>query len=124
MCGIAGILSSSIDLRAEKPVIEKMSLSLKMRGPDGKGEYVDRNIALIHRRLAVIDVEKGAQPMRFGNYIIAYNGELYNTDEVRDMLKSFGYTFDTHCDTEVVLKAFDKWGESSVKKLKDRKSVV
>lgn len=117
MCGIAGILSSSIDLRAEKPVIEKMSLSLKMRGPDGKGEYVDRNIALIHRRLAVIDVEKGAQPMRFGNYIIAYNGELYNTDEVRDMLKFFGYTFDTHCDTEVVLKAFDKWGESSVKKL-------
>lgn len=117
MCGIAGILSSSIDLRAEKPVIEKMSSSLKMRGPDGKGEYVDRNIALIHRRLAVIDVEKGAQPMRFGNYIIVYNGELYNTDEVRDMLKSFGYSFDTHCDTEVVLKAFDKWGENSVKKL-------
>ena len=117
MCGIAGILSSSIDLRAEKPVIEKMSSSLKMRGPDGKGEYVDRNIALIHRRLAVIDVEKGAQPMRFGNYIIAYNGELYNTDEVRDMLKTFGYSFDTHCDTEVVLKAFDKWGENSVKKL-------
>lgn len=117
MCGIAGILSSSIDLRAEKPVIEKMSSSLKMRGPDGKGEYVDRNIALIHRRLAVIDVEKGAQPMHFGNYIIVYNGELYNTDEVRDMLKSFGYSFDTHCDTEVVLKAFDKWGENSVKKL-------
>ncbi len=117
MCGIAGILSSSIDLRAEKPVIEKMSSSLKMRGPDGKGEYIDRDVALIHRRLAVIDVEKGAQPMRFGNYIIVYNGELYNTDEVRDMLKSFGYSFDTHCDTEVVLKAFDKWGESSVKKL-------
>lgn len=117
MCGIAGILSTSIDLRAEKPVIEKMSSSLKMRGPDGKGEYVDHDIALIHRRLAVIDVEKGAQPMRFGNYVIVYNGELYNTDEVRDMLKSFGYSFDTHCDTEVVLKAFDKWGESSVKKL-------
>lgn len=117
MCGIAGILSSSIDLRAEKPLIEKMSASLKMRGPDGKGEYIDRDVALIHRRLAVIDVEKGAQPMRFGNYIIVYNGELYNTNEVRDMLKSFGYSFDTHCDTEVVLKAFDKWGESSVKKL-------
>ena len=117
MCGIAGILSSSIDLRAEKPVIEKMSASLKMRGPDGKGEYIDRDVALMHRRLAVIDVEKGAQPMRFGNYIIVYNGELYNTNEVRDMLSSFGYSFDTHCDTEVVLKAFDKWGESSVKKL-------
>lgn len=117
MCGIAGILSSSIDLRGERPLIENMSNTLKLRGPDGKGEYVTDSAALIHRRLAVIDVEKGAQPMRFGKYIIAYNGELYNTDEVRNMLISSGYQFDTHCDTEVVLKAYDKWGSESVKKL-------
>ena len=108
MCGIAGILSSSIDLREERPLIENMSNTLKLRGPDGKGEYITATAALIHRRLAVIDVEKGAQPMRFGKYIIAYNGELYNTDEVRNMLISSGYQFDTHCDTEVVLKAYDK----------------
>lgn len=117
MCGIAGILSHSIDLRERKPLIEEMSGTLKMRGPDAAGEYITRDAALIHRRLAVIDVERGAQPMRFGKYIIVYNGELYNTAEVRDMLKSSGYEFKTHCDTEVVLKAYHKWGEQSVKKL-------
>lgn len=117
MCGIAGILSNDIDLRGQKPLIEEISNTLKMRGPDAKGEYITANTALIHRRLSVIDVEKGTQPMRFGKYIIVYNGELYNTDEVRNELKSFGYTFDTHCDTEVVLKAFDRWKEDSVKKL-------
>ncbi len=105
MCGIAGILSQSIDLREEKPLLESMSATLRQRGPDGRGEYITRDAALIHRRLAVIDVEKGAQPMRFGKYIIAYNGELYNTDEIRSILISSGYTFDTLWDTEVVLKA-------------------
>lgn len=117
MCGIAGILSHSIDLRDEKLLVENMSKTLKQRGPDGKGEYITRDAALIHRRLAVIDVARGAQPMRFGKYIIVYNGELYNTDEVRGVLSASGYTFDTHCDTEVVLKAYDKWQEKSVKKL-------
>lgn len=117
MCGIAGILTESIDLREEKPMIENISKTLKMRGPDAKGEYVTADTALIHRRLSVIDVENGSQPMRFGKYIIVYNGELYNTEEIRDELKSFGYLFDTHCDTEVVLKAYDKWKEESVKKL-------
>lgn len=117
MCGIAGILSKDIDLRSEKPLVEAISDTLKRRGPDARGEYITADTALIHRRLSVIDVEKGAQPMRFGKYIIVYNGELYNTDEVRDALKRFGYRFDTHCDTEVVLKAFDKWKEESVKKL-------
>ena len=117
MCGIAGIISSDIDLRGEKPLVEKISDTLKMRGPDAKGEYITADTALIHRRLSVIDVERGAQPMSFGKYVIVYNGELYNTDEVRDELKSFGYTFETHCDTEVVLKAYDKWKEDSVKKL-------
>ncbi len=117
MCGIAGILSSNIDLRSQKPLIEDIGNTLKMRGPDAKGEYITADTALIHRRLSVIDVENGSQPMRFGKYVIVYNGELYNTDEVRNELESFGYSFDTHCDTEVVLKAFDRWKEDSVKKL-------
>lgn len=117
MCGIAGILTGNIDLRGEKPLIESISSTLKMRGPDAKGEYITPNTALIHRRLSVIDVERGAQPMHFGKYVIVYNGEIYNTEEVRHMLKGFGYQFDTHCDTEVVLKAYDKWKEESVKKL-------
>lgn len=117
MCGIAGILTPSIDLRAEKPLIEKISNTLKMRGPDAKGEYLTPDTALIHRRLSVIDPENGAQPMHFGKYVIVYNGEIYNAHEVREELKSYGYKFDTHCDTEVVLKAFAKWKEESVKKL-------
>lgn len=117
MCGIAGILTPSIDLRNEKTLIENISKTLKMRGPDAKGEYVTPQTALIHRRLSVIDIEKGGQPMRFGKYIIVYNGELYNTAEVRDELISCGYEFDSHCDTEVVLKAYDKWQQDSVKRL-------
>lgn len=117
MCGIAGILSSSIDLRDKKPLVESISSTLKMRGPDARGEYLTADAALIHRRLSVIDVENGSQPMRFGKYVIVYNGEIYNTDEVKHELESYGYSFDTHCDTEVVLKAYDKWQEESVKKL-------
>ncbi|MGN0522347.1 MAG: asparagine synthase (glutamine-hydrolyzing) [Eubacterium sp.] len=117
MCGIAGILSDSIDLREKAPMLESISESLKMRGPDDRGEYITQSAALIHRRLAVIDPERGAQPMRFGKYVIVYNGELYNTQELRRQLILKGYDFDTHCDTEVVLKAFDKWGEKSVEKL-------
>lgn len=116
MCGIAGILSHNIDLRQKGDMLSQISNSLKMRGPDAKGEYVKRDVALIHRRLAVIDPQNGAQPMRFGKYIIVYNGELYNTEEIRSQLKSHGYTFDTTCDTEVVLKAFDMWQEKSAEK--------
>lgn len=117
MCGIAGILSSSIDLRDRKIMIKNISSTLKMRGPDASGEYITRGTALIHRRLSVIDVERGAQPMRFGKYIIVYNGELYNTAEVRNELEQCGYEFDSHCDTEVVLKAYHKWKEKSVQRL-------
>ena len=117
MCGIAGILSSDIDLRGEKLLVEKMGKTLKKRGPDAAGLYLTPEVALVHRRLSVIDVENGAQPMHFGKYVIVYNGEIYNTDEVRNELEGFGYKFDTHCDTEVVLKAYDKWGNESAKKL-------
>jgi asparagine synthase (glutamine-hydrolysing) len=116
MCGIAGILSDDIDLRNGKEMIWKISNSLKQRGPDARGEYIKKDIALIHRRLSVIDVENGTQPMQFGKYTIVYNGELYNTDEIRNELKHYGYTFDTNCDTEVILKAFHMWREESAKR--------
>ena len=117
MCGIAGMLSKSKDLSQRKSLIENISESLKMRGPDGSGEFITPYAALIHRRLSVIDPENGAQPMRFGKYIIVYNGEIYNTDEIREELEHFGYEFETHCDTEVVLKAYHKWKERSCEKL-------
>ena len=94
MCGIAGILSDSIDLRQQNDMVWRVSNSLKMRGPDAHGEYISRNAALIHRRLSVIDPENGKQPMRFGKYIIVYNGEIYNTDEIRRELRFHGYVFE------------------------------
>lgn len=117
MCGIAGILSSDIDLRQEKEMLWRVSDSLKMRGPDARGEYITRSVALIHRRLSVIDPEKGVQPMRFGKFIIVYNGEIYNTDEIRRELRFHGYVFETNCDTEVVLKSFHLWQEHCAEKL-------
>lgn len=119
MCGIAGMLSndSSIDFRNEKEMIWRVSNTLKNRGPDARGEYVNRNVALIHRRLSIIDPNNGSQPMRFGKYIIVYNGELYNTDEIRQELRFHGYVFETNCDTEVVLKSFHLWQEKCPEKL-------
>ncbi len=117
MCGIAGMLSKNIDLRERRPLIEKISESLKMRGPDGFGDITKPYVSLIHRRLSVIDPKRGAQPMVFGKYTIVYNGEIYNTDEIRQELISAGYSFDTHCDTEVILKAYHCWKEESCKKL-------
>lgn len=117
MCGIAGMLSKTIDLRERRDLIENISQSLKMRGPDGYGDLTKPYISLIHRRLAVIDPERGAQPMTFGKYTIVYNGEIYNTDEIRQELISAGYAFNTHCDTEVILKAYHFWKEESCKKL-------
>lgn len=117
MCGIAGILSQNIDLREREPLIRDISESLKQRGPDGFGEYTKPYVTLIHRRLSVIDPEKGAQPMSFGKYIIAYNGEIYNTQEIKNDLLAKGYSFDTQCDTEVVLKAYCEWKEKCCEKL-------
>lgn len=117
MCGIAGLISSNIDLRNEKEMIWKISKSLQMRGPDARGEYISSSAVLIHRRLSVIDPERGHQPMRFGKYIIVYNGEIYNAKEISRELRFHGYGFDTTCDTEVVLKSFALWKEKCAEKL-------
>ncbi len=110
MCGIAGWLSEKENLYEKSNLLTAMSDTLKNRGPDEGGIYVERKVALIHKRLAVVDIEKGKQPMVYFDgeekYIIVYNGELYNTKEVRDKLKVKGYEFDSHSDTEVALKAY------------------
>ncbi len=115
MCGIAGWFSTDNDMRDKEDILSRMSATLERRGPDEHGAYVERDIALLHRRLAVIDIEHGKQPMTFvterESYTIVYNGELYNTDELRDRLIADGYTFEGHSDTEVVLKLYSRYGE-------------
>lgn len=121
MCGIAGWYDIKKNLRDESITIDRMSESLSRRGPDDSGVYFNNPVCLMHRRLAVIDVENGTQPMtkchNERTCTIVYNGELYNTDELRNELKGAGFTFSTSSDTEVVLAAYMKWGEDCVYKL-------
>lgn len=121
MCGIAGWFDYETDFYTKGKEIAGISDSLKARGPDQKGEYIGRGFALIHRRLAIIDVEKGRQPMTFSyhgkKYTIVYNGELYNTEEIRKELILSGFQFMGHSDTETVLKAYVCWGPDFVTRL-------
>ena len=116
MCGIAGWLDSDIDFYEKQSVLQNMQSTLKRRGPDENGIKIYRGAALIHSRLAVIDIENGKQPMTVQvgekSYTIVYNGELYNTQELRRTLENKGYSFIGHSDTEVVLKAYVHWGKS------------
>ncbi|MBO4493900.1 MAG: asparagine synthase (glutamine-hydrolyzing) [Ruminococcus sp.] len=114
MCGIAGAISFIEDMREDMKVYEKMQRALLRRGPDQRGMLLTKEAALIHTRLAVIDINGGRQPMTFGKYTIIYNGELYNTEELRREL-SEDFDFTTRSDTEVVLKGYIKWGSSCVK---------
>lgn len=120
MCGIAGWISSNENMCEKRDILENMSRTLKKRGPDEDGIYIEKTAALIHRRLAVVDIEHGKQPMIFkqGNeeYVLVYNGELYNTKEVREELIKDGFNFDGHSDTEVVLKAYVRWKEKCAEK--------
>lgn len=116
MCGIAGQISFKEDMRRMSAVIEEMSRTLTPRGPDENGLYSDEHACLAHRRLIVIDPENGKQPMNFGDYTIVYNGELYNTEEIRAELKKRGAEFVGHSDTEVVLKAYMEYGAECLDK--------
>ena len=120
MCGIAGLISSVKTMEYKESVAPKMLKSLTRRGPDEGGVYMDTRALLVHRRLAVVDIERGKQPMHFvrGNehFVLVYNGELYNTDSVRKGLEEKGYVFESHSDTEVVLKAYVEYKEDCVYK--------
>ena len=116
MCGIAGMFSCDQVLTGHEPYLAAMSESLAPRGPDQSGAYYHHGCALLHRRLVVVDPAGGRQPMTYKNLTIVYNGELYNTPELRTELQQLGYQFDGHGDTEVVLKSFHAWGEDCAKK--------
>lgn len=121
MCGIAGWIETGCQMPDRVKTLSAMSRTLERRGPDENGIYINGDTALIHRRLIVIDKENGKQPMsaRHGDttYVIVYNGELYNTDELREELKADGFHFRGHSDTEVVLKTFIKYGERCPERL-------
>lgn len=114
MCGIAGWISFKNDIESQKDILDRMSGTLKNRGPDDRGEWFSPHAMLVHRRLSVVDPAGGAQPMvreKDGRrYVITYNGELYNTDDLRNILAGRGYFFSSHSDTEVLLTSYMEWG--------------
>ena len=110
MCGIAGMIGQQVDGDTRERILK----SMERRGPDGSGIYTSNECTLLHARLAVIDPKGGAQPMALDwqdqRYILVYNGELYNTREIRNELAGLGHSFKSHSDTEVLLHAYAQWG--------------
>ena len=114
MCGIAGSIDKHDN---KKDIIKDMCDRIAHRGPDGKGYYVDDYIALGHRRLSIIDLKGGSQPMYSNDdrYVIVFNGEIYN---YKDLKKKLKYKFKTTCDTEVLIAAYIKWGKDMLSHLR------
>ncbi len=115
MCGIAGIYNPE-GLFIDKHIIGRMSWSIRHRGPDAEGYHFDSHAHMASRRLSIIDLNQGAQPIysRDKKHVIVYNGEIYNYREVKKKLLKKGFHFTTDTDTEVILAAFLAWGEDSL----------
>ena len=117
MCGISLIVGANGQL-VPGELIRTMTNKVAHRGPDDDGYFVERNLALGHRRLSIIDLSPaGHQPMQRGALWITYNGEIYNYIELRDELAALGCTFTSGSDTEVILFAYQKWGVDAFRKL-------
>lgn len=121
MCGITGWVDYRKDLTSYPSILQSMTETMALRGPDASGTWLSPHCALGHRRLSVMDPENGAQPMtrRKGDYTytIVYNGELYNAPELKRELEQRGHRFSTTCDTEVLLVSFIEWGRACVDRL-------
>ena len=123
MCGFVGFCDDS---KNKKKIIRDMADIIKHRGPDSDGYYVDNNIALGFRRLSIIDLDKGSQPIfnEDKDKVIVFNGEIYNYKEIREELKSKGHKFSTNTDTEVILHGYEEYKEDILNKLRGMFSFV
>jgi len=124
MCGIAAIYGTGLSPASKRGLIKQMVSSLRHRGPDGWGYYISSEIALGQSRLSIVDLKSGDQPMVSGDLVIIYNGEIFNYLELKAELTSFGISFKTTCDTEVLLKAYEYWGFECFSKLNGQFSVL
>lgn len=121
MCGLVGFVNTTKDISSYRNVLSNMNNAISRRGPDEDGMYIEENVCLAHKRLIVIDPDGGKQPMVYkkdsNTYTIVYNGQIYNTPELKKELTSNGFTFEGHSDTEVLLKSYIKWRHNVVNKL-------
>ena len=118
MCGFTGFISrEDID---NQTIIEKMADRIKHRGPDDEGYFVDQNVSMGFRRLSIIDLAHGAQPMNVPSEqkVLTFNGEIYNFKEIRAELEGMGYNFATNVDSEVLIHGYDAWGPKLLDKLR------
>ena len=127
MCGLVGFID--YNKKSNEEILKKMNESLYHRGPDDEGQNFYENtsfqIGLAHRRLSILDLSKrGRQPMQFDRLEIVYNGEVYNFKEIREELENDKYIFESDSDTEVILKAYHKWGIDFVQRLIGMFSIV
>ncbi len=120
MCGIVGIFDLTGQREINRELLATMNESQFHRGPDEGGLHLEAGLGLGHRRLSIIDLSSGQQPMisRDNNVILTFNGEIYNFMDLRKELEALGYQFNTHCDTEVILYGWQAWGEACVDKLR------
>lgn len=116
MCGIVGIVNYKKNIKEDRELLKNMLDLLKQRGPDEDGMFFDNNVNLGHKRLSIIDIENGKQPMSYKynetTYTIVYNGQIYNTKELKRVLEFNGFEFETHSDTEILLKAYVYYGKN------------
>lgn len=117
MCGIVGFVS---DIENKEVIIKKMTDRIIHRGPDEEGYYIDETVALGHRRLSVVDLKGGSQPMisKNKNIVVIFNGEIYNYLELKDELQNNGHEFITNSDTEVLIHGYEEWGNDLPKRLR------
>src|SRR5882672_7632386 len=119
MCGISGIVNFDRADSVDAHLLHEMADVMSHRGPDGRGAYVRGCAGLGHRRLSIIDLAGGAQPMcnEDGTVWVVFNGEIYNFAAVRRELESHGHSFKSSSDTEVIVHAYEQWGEQAVQRL-------
>ena len=120
MCGIAGIFDTQSQRDISQEILARMNQAQFHRGPDEGGLHTESGLGLGHRRLSIIDLAGGHQPLfnEDGSVVVVFNGEIYNYPELMDELAKLGHTFRTHCDTEVIVHAWEQWGEACVERFR------
>ncbi len=120
MCGIVGIFDTTGKREISRDLLSRMNETQFHRGPDEGGLHTEPGLGFGHRRLSIIDISSGQQPLfnEDGSVVVTYNGEIYNFPELSEELKALGHRFRTHCDTEVIVHAWEEWGETCVERFR------